>query len=79
MRSLAGAGAFCAVRSYLATATRHGTGWTGALTQALDGNPWIPGHRPSQPATARPAGPGAGLRPAATAKPPGVARTGALP
>ena len=43
MRSLAGAGAFRAVRSYLATATRHGTGWTGALTQALDGNPWIPG------------------------------------
>ena len=43
MRSLAGAGAFCAVRSYLATATRHGTGWTGALTQALDGNPRIPG------------------------------------
>jgi hypothetical protein len=39
MRSLAGAGAFCAIRSYLATATRHGTGWPGALTQALDGNP----------------------------------------
>jgi transposase len=26
MRSLAGAEAFCAIGSYLATATRHGTG-----------------------------------------------------
>ena len=43
MRSLAGAEAFCAIRSYLATATRRGTGWLEALTQALDGNPWIPG------------------------------------
>ena len=42
MRSLAGAEAFCAIRSYLATATRHGIGWLDALTQALDGNPWIP-------------------------------------
>jgi transposase len=31
MRSLAGAEAFCAIRSYLAT-TRHGTGWLEALT-----------------------------------------------
>jgi hypothetical protein len=42
MRSLAGAEAFCAIRSYLATATRHGIGWLEALTQALDANPWIP-------------------------------------
>jgi hypothetical protein len=35
--------AFCAIRSYRATATRHGTGWLEALTQALDGHPWIPG------------------------------------
>jgi transposase len=42
MRSAAGAEAFCAIRSYLATATRHGIGWLDALTQALDGNPWIP-------------------------------------
>lgn len=46
MRSLAGAEAFCAIRSYLATATRHGIGWLEALTQALDGNPWIPGTEP---------------------------------
>ena len=43
MRFLAGAGAFCAIRSYLATASRHGIGWLEALTQAVDGNPWIPG------------------------------------
>jgi transposase len=32
MRSLAGAEAFCAIHSYLATATRHGIGWLEALT-----------------------------------------------
>ena len=78
MRSLAGAGAFCAIGSYLATATRYGTGWLEALTQALDGNPWLPGTALANPhCTAW--RPGAGLRPAATAKSPGVARIGALP
>ena len=43
MRSTAGAEEFCAIRSYLATAARHGTGWLGALTRAAEGNPWIPG------------------------------------
>jgi transposase len=43
MRSLHGAEAFCAIRSYLATATRHGMGWLDALTQAAAGTPWIPG------------------------------------
>ena len=42
MRSLAGAEAFCALRSYPHHPTRRGTGWLEALTQALDGNPWIP-------------------------------------
>jgi len=43
MRSMHGAEAFCAIRSYLATATRHGIGWLDALTRAAEGTPWIPG------------------------------------
>src|SRR6266496_4431231 len=42
MRSMHGAEAFCAIRSYLATATRHGIGWLDALTRAAQGHPWIP-------------------------------------
>jgi hypothetical protein len=42
MRSMAGAEAFCAIRSYLATATRQGIGWLDALTRAAAGTPWIP-------------------------------------
>jgi transposase len=43
MRSMTGAEAFCAIRSYLATASRHGISWLGALTRAAGGRPWIPG------------------------------------
>ena len=43
MRSMHGAEVFCAIRSYLATATRHGISWLDALTQAAAGTPWIPG------------------------------------
>jgi transposase len=43
MRSMHGAETFCAIRSYLATATRHGIGWLDALTRAAQGHPWIPG------------------------------------
>ena len=42
MRSMAGAETFCAIRSYLATASRHGISWLDALTRAAEGNPWIP-------------------------------------
>jgi hypothetical protein len=42
MRSMTGAETFCTIRSYLATATRHGINWLDALTQAAEGNPWIP-------------------------------------
>jgi len=42
MRSMTGAENFCAIRSYLATAARHGIGWLDALVQAAEGNPWIP-------------------------------------
>jgi transposase len=43
MRSMTGAETFCAIRSYLATATRHGITWLDALTRAAAGTPWIPG------------------------------------
>jgi transposase len=47
LRSMTGAQTFCAIRSYLATATRHGIGWLDALTQAAQGNPWVPAqHKP---------------------------------
>jgi transposase len=42
MRSLAGAEAFCAIRSYLSTAAKHGIGKLAALTQAATGTPSIP-------------------------------------
>jgi transposase len=42
MRSMAGAEVFCAIRSYLATAARHGIGALDALTRAAQGDPWIP-------------------------------------
>jgi transposase len=42
MRSMAGAEEFCALRSYLATAARHGTGALDALTAAFQGDPWVP-------------------------------------
>ena len=42
MRSTQGAETFCAIRSYLATAARHGIGWLDALTRAAEGHPWLP-------------------------------------
>jgi hypothetical protein len=42
MRSMAGAEEFCAIRSYLATAARHGIAALDALTRAFQGLPWIP-------------------------------------
>ena len=43
MRSMQGAQAFCAIRSYLATAGRHDISWLDALIRAAEGDPWIPG------------------------------------
>jgi hypothetical protein len=37
IRSMKGAENFCAIRSYLATAGRHGIGWLEALTRAASG------------------------------------------
>ncbi|MGH3201488.1 MAG: IS66 family transposase [Streptosporangiaceae bacterium] len=42
MRSMTGAQDFCAIRSYLATATRNGISWLDALIMAAQGDPWIP-------------------------------------
>jgi transposase len=42
MRSMTGAETFCAIRSYLATASRHGISWLDALILAAQGDPWIP-------------------------------------
>jgi len=42
MRSMAGAEAFCAIRSYLSTAAKHGISKLDALTRAASGSAWIP-------------------------------------
>lgn len=42
MRSMTGARDFCAIRSCLATATRHGISRLDALIMAAEGNPWMP-------------------------------------
>jgi transposase len=42
LRSLTGAQQFCAIRSYLATATKHGLGFFTALIALTEGRPWLP-------------------------------------
>lgn len=42
MRTLAGARDFAAIRSYLATATKHSIGFLHALTELVAGRPWLP-------------------------------------
>jgi transposase len=39
---MTGAEEFCAIRSCLHTATRHGLSALDAITQALQGQPWTP-------------------------------------
>ncbi len=39
LRSMAGAEAFCAIRSYLATASRHGISWLEALSRDAGAGP----------------------------------------
>ena len=43
LSSITGAEQVCAIRSYLATAARHGIAALDALTRAAAGTPWIPG------------------------------------
>lgn len=42
LRTLSGAEQFAAIRSYTATAVRHGENMLDVLVQAADGRPWIP-------------------------------------
>jgi transposase len=47
MRTLVGAQQFCAIRSYLATAVKHGLNMLDALTQLTAGRPWLPESLPT--------------------------------
>ncbi len=42
LRTLTGAQQFCAIRSYLATAAKHGIHFFAALTTLTEGRPWLP-------------------------------------
>jgi hypothetical protein len=42
LRTLPGAEQFCAIRSYLATARKHGISFLDALVKLAEGNPWQP-------------------------------------
>lgn len=42
LRTVGGAEQFCAIRSYLATATKHGICFYDSLVALTEGNPWLP-------------------------------------
>ncbi|MGH3615997.1 MAG: IS66 family transposase [Pseudonocardia sp.] len=42
LRTLTGAQQFCAIRSYLATAAKHGINFFAALVTLAEGHAWIP-------------------------------------
>jgi hypothetical protein len=42
LRTTAGARQFCAIRSYLSTAAKHGLSFFDALVTLTEGEPWIP-------------------------------------
>ena len=42
LRTLAGARQFCAIRSYLSTAAKHGLSFFDALVMLTKGQPWMP-------------------------------------
>ena len=42
LSSITGAEQVCAIRSYLATAAKHGTSALDALIRAAEGQPWLP-------------------------------------
>jgi hypothetical protein len=46
MGTKAGAEAFCAIRSYLASAAKHGLTHFAALARLAEGNPWLPDENP---------------------------------
>ena len=44
LRTLTGAQQFCAIRSYLSTAAKHGRNFLDTLVMLADGRPWLPTH-----------------------------------
>jgi transposase len=42
LRTLTGARQFCAIRSYLSTAAKHGISFFDALVMLTKGEPWMP-------------------------------------
>ena len=42
LRTLTGAKQFCAIRSYLQTAAKHGLQFFDALVMLTEGRPWMP-------------------------------------
>ncbi len=42
LRTMTGARQFCAIRSYLSTAAKHGLGLFEALVMRAEGRPWMP-------------------------------------
>lgn len=52
LRSLTGARHFCALRSYLSTARKHGISMLNALARLTAGRPWLPGNTPALTAAA---------------------------
>jgi transposase len=42
LRTLTGAKQFCAIRSYLSTAAKHGKNFFEVLVMLTDGQPWLP-------------------------------------
>ena len=42
LRTLTGAAQFCAIRSYLSTAAKHGRALFDALVMLTEGQPWLP-------------------------------------
>jgi transposase len=45
LRSLTGAQQFCAIRSYLSTAAKHGRRYLDTLAMLAEGQPWLPATR----------------------------------
>jgi transposase len=42
LRTMTGARQFCAIRSYLSTAAKHGLAFSDALVMLAEGMPWMP-------------------------------------
>jgi len=42
LRTLTGAQQFCAIRSYLSTAAKHGQNMLDTLVMLAEGRPWLP-------------------------------------